>query len=106
MYVLTKTNRLKWLYVIVLATLELYFHIWDHCLVSRERERLCFNLFPPFFIGNGWIASSMALLCLPLHRKCCYSILLECCNTLIPDALPDETAELRVEFFFYFLLPA
>jgi len=47
-----------------------------------------------FFTRNGWITSSIAV----YHSTIfCYKNLLERCNTLIPDALPDETTEVRWE---------
>jgi len=45
--------------------------------------------FSPFYIGDGRIASSMAV----YHSTIfCYLTLLERSNTLIPDALSDDTA--------------
>jgi len=57
-----------------------------------ERARLSILIrFSPFFIGDGRAGSIAGLL--PLHHIC-YWTLLERCNTLIPDALLYDTAEL------------
>jgi len=58
-------------------------------VVWYGRETLSFNpVVLPFYIGDGWIASSMAVYYSTIFAD-------RRCNTLIPDALPDETAELR-----------
>jgi len=58
---------------------------------KRGRETLSFNpISPP--IGDGRIVGSMAVYHFAIF---CYYTSLERCNTLIPDALSEETAELR-----------